>query len=369
MSAEREPRTKLLLHVFPSFAAGGAQMRFVALANHFGRAYRHAVIALDGDLGCRSRLSPELAISFPPLENRGERLLGRLRRYRRMLFTLRPDILVTSNWGALEWGIANLLPVVPHIHTEDGFGRDERNHQFRRRILTRRLVLRRSVVVLPSRTLLGIASKVWRLPEARLRYIPNGIDLHRFAPPSVPGQSRPPVIGCVAALRPEKNLARLLRAVHQVAATRPVRLMIAGDGPERAALTALAQELSLAVDFLGEVADPAPLYRNFDVFALSSDTEQMPLSVLEAMASGLAVAAPDVGDIATMVAPENRPFIVGRDAGELAAALSALLDVPEQRLAIGASNRRCAERDFDQALMFERYRQLFDGIEREIKVS
>jgi glycosyltransferase involved in cell wall biosynthesis len=367
--AESERGGKLLLHVFPSFAAGGAQMRFVSLANHFGRAYRHAVIALDGDLGCRSRLSPDLALSFLPLPHGADNLVSRVLCYRRKLAELQPDVLVTSNWGAVEWAIANLRPIARHIHTEDGFGPEERDRQLRRRVLTRRLVLRRSIVAMPSHTLIRIARDVWRLPPGQLRYIPNGVDLGRFRPLRTRARSGPAVIGCVAALRPEKNLARLLRAVSLLGATRPFRLVIAGDGPERSALAATADELRLPIEFRGEIADPAPLYREFDVFALSSDTEQMPLSVLEAMASGLAVAATDVGDIAGMVAPENRPFISGRDDMALASSLGALLDAPERCHAIGAVNRRRTERDFDQMLMFQRYRNLLDGNPEESKAA
>ncbi len=351
---------KLLLHVFPSFAAGGAQMRFIALANHFGPAFRHAVIALDGDLGARSRLSPELDISFPPAPPSGSLPL-RLWRYRRMLAHLKPNVLVTSNWGAIEWAMANFFPLVRHIHTEDGFGPAERERQIPRRVWARRLALRRSLVVVPSRVLLGIASDVWRLPAGRVRYIPNGIDLARFRPADAPARAEPPVIGCIAGLRPEKNVARLLRVAHGLAATHRPGLVIAGDGPERGRLAALAAELGLAVKFLGDVADPAPLYRSFDIFVLSSDTEQMPLSVLEAMASGLPIAATDVGDIADMVAPENRPFISGRDDAALARSLGVLLAATPRWHAIGAANRARAERDFDQLMMFQRYGALFKG--------
>lgn len=365
MSGEGGRGPKLLLHVFPSFAAGGAQMRFVSLANHFAAAFRHAVIALDGDLGARSRLSPDLSLAFPPLEPGDPGLPHRLWRYRHLLANLKPDVLVTSNWGSIEWAIANLVPLARHIHTEDGFGADERERQIPRRVWTRRLALRRSRVVVPSRTLRRIATDVWRLPPRQLRYVPNGIDLARFFPPPAPPQSEVPVLGAVAALRPEKNLARLLRAAHLLAATRPLKLVIAGEGPERAALASLASELGLAVTFLGDIADPAPLYRSLDLFALSSDTEQMPLSVLEAMASGLPVAATDVGDIAAMVAPENRPFIAGRDDAALARSIGALLDAASLRRAIGSANRLRATREFDELTMFRRYRALLEGAEGE----
>jgi glycosyltransferase involved in cell wall biosynthesis len=133
-----------------------------------------------------------------------------------------------------------------------------------------------------------------------------------------------------------------------------------GDGPERAGLEALAGELAIIgqVDFVGHAPDPRPFYGGFDVYALSSDTEQMPLSVLEAMASGLPVASTDVGDVSEMLAAENTPFVGPLDAAALAVRLRSLLDQPKLRAAIGAANRAKAERDYDQETMFATYRSL-----------
>ena len=198
--------------------------------------------------------------------------------------------------------------IARHVHIEDGFGPEERDRQTPRRVLIRRLVLARSTVVLPSRNLQRIATTIWRLPPARVRYIPNGIDLERFAAARTRRRAAntPPVIGTVAALRAEKNLARLLRAF--AAVDQPARLVIVGDGPERPALEAWRASLGLAerVEFAGHIDDPAPIYAGFDVFALSSDTEQMPLSVIEAMAAGLPVATTDVGDVRAMLAARTR---------------------------------------------------------------
>ena len=99
------------------------------------------------------------------------------------------------------------------------------------------------------------------------------------------------------------------------------RLVIIGDGPERQTLERLAAELGIAdrVRFAGHVAAPAAEYARFDVFALPSDTEQMPLSVLEAMAAGLPVVSTDVGDVRAMVAEENAPLLVPKDDAALAA--------------------------------------------------
>ena len=171
------------------------------------------------------------------------------------------------------------------------------------------------------------------------------------------------MIGTVAALRPEKNLGRLLRAFALLPEGCQARLVIAGDGPERAALEALARELGVAerVQFTGHVADPARLYGGFDLFALSSDTEQMPLTVLEAMAAGLPVVATEVGDVRAMLCPENDPFVGPKEAAALAERLRDLLADAALRQRIGAANRAKAERDFDEQGMFHAWRALFDG--------
>ncbi len=347
--------------MFPTFAVGGAQMRFASLANRFGRDWRHAIVALDGVIDCRARLDPDLDVSFPTIPIVKGDLAGNLARIRRLLRTLRPDVLVTSNWGSIEWALANLLPLVRHIHTEDGFGPEERHTQLRRRVWTRRLALRRSTVVLPSLTLRRIATDIWRLDPGRLHYIPNGIDLARFGAPNSrarPDSGKAPVLGIVAALRPEKNIARLLRAFHLAGA--PGRLVIVGDGGERTKLEALAATLGISgqVAFTGYVAQPQSLYAGFDLFALSSDTEQMPLSVLEAMAAGLPVVATDVGDIRAMLSAENARFVVPQDDAALAAGLRDLMAEPALRQAIGRANRSKAERQYDQEAMFQAYAAL-----------
>ena len=128
-------------------------------------------------------------------------------------------------------------------------------------------------------------------------------------------------------MRPEKNLTRLIEAFAISVAKEPaLRLVIVGDGAERPSLEAAAARFGVAdkVLFTGYIADPAPVLALFDIFALSSDTEQMPISVLEAMASRLPVAGVDVGDVRHIVSDRNKPLIVDRDAQALADILSTL---------------------------------------------
>ncbi|MDE2006045.1 MAG: glycosyltransferase [Rhodospirillales bacterium] len=353
----------LIASVFATFALGGPQARFALLANSFGARYRHRIVAMDRRTEARERLAPALDIDFPAIDTAKRGTLANRARYRAALRDWRPDLLVTSNWGSIEWAMANRPRLVPHIHIEDGFGPEERARQLPRRVLTRRLVLARSQIVVPSATLYRIATETWRLDPARVRHIPNGIDLAAFrdaAPSALPFPPGTRVIGTVAALRPEKRLDRLL---HALAALPDAALVIVGDGPERAPLAALAATLGLAgrVHFAGHSAAPGGFYRGFDLFALSSDTEQMPLSVIEAMAAGLPVAATDVGDVRAMLAHANAPFVTPRDPASLAAALGALLADRDLRTRLGAANRARAEAEFDQERMIAAYGALFDA--------
>jgi glycosyltransferase involved in cell wall biosynthesis len=354
----------LLLHVFPTFQVGGAQKRFVALANHFGRDFRHAIIALDGQYDCLKELGPGLDVICPPITIRKGGLRHNLRAFRGASRGLKPSRLVTYNWGSIEAAIANWPGRIRHIHIEDGFGPEEADGQLLRRVLTRRFVLSRSTTVLPSRLLHDIALRQWKLNPGRVRYVPNGIDVARFAHPKEPAFSWPgtgPVIGTVATLRREKNIPRLIETFVSVRRQTPCRLIIAGDGSERAELERLAAQTGFAADihFTGALQETERLYAGIDIFALSSDTEQMPLSVMEAMAAGRPVVATDVGDVSAMLAPENRPWIVPKSAVAMADALQPLLQDAALRERVGSANQRAAWENFDQDAMFAAYLQLF----------
>src|SRR5690606_4765934 len=111
------------------------------------------------------------------------------------------------------------------------------------------------------------------------------------------------------------------------------------------------------------VADPARATALFDVFALSSRSEQAPISVIEAMAAGLPIVAPRVGDIGAMVATDNGPWLCEPgDEAALGKALAELAADPALRKRIGEANRAKARAEFDEGTMIERYRALYWGL-------
>jgi len=95
-----------------------------------------------------------------------------------------------------------------------------------------------------------------------------------------------------------------------------------------------------------------------DIFALSSDTEQMPLSLLEAMAAGLAVVATAVGDVSQMVCEANRAYVVPARDEDFAAALARLIDDGRARHSLGLANEKKARESFDEELMAARYGEI-----------
>jgi glycosyltransferase involved in cell wall biosynthesis len=335
----------------------------VQLVRAFEGRYRHTVVALNGCYDMAAQM-PDGA----PLLCRDSNVGGGLNNIpamRRFIAAAAPDVLVTYNWGSVEWATANrLFPLARHIHIEDGFGPEERNRQIPRRVWFRKLALsgRHTTVILPSRTLLKIATEQWRLRPESLRYIVNGIDCERFA--ATPRPAGPVTIGTVASLRREKNLQRLIRGFAAASRLRPdLKLMIVGDGPERVALEAVAADAGCAaqVEFTGATTTPEHFFARMHVFAMSSDTEQMPLGVLEAMAAGLPVAATDVGDIKDMIVTENRRFVTpltDDDAG-LARSFVELADNPALRQALGQANRQKALAEYHYRQMAAKYAELF----------
>lgn len=356
-----------LLHVFPSLEVGGSQRRFIQLANAFGIRYRHTLFATDGNYATTAMLGPDVAWRQLPDGIDKARGLANIPQIRAILKRERPDRLVTYNWGATEWALANRwLSICPHVHIEDGFGPEETVRQIPRRVWFRRLALSgaHTVVVLPSHRLHDIALDIWRLPRGRVVLQPNGVDIGRFAASHRGEAGGTPTVGTVAGLRPEKNVGRLLQAFALAGQGQKLRLIIVGDGVERAKLETKARELGIAeqTEFTGTTDRPEDYLARMNVFALSSDTEQMPLSVLEAMASGLPVASVNVGDIARMVAPANLPFIVPPgDTDGLARAIGTLCAEPARAEEIGRENLSRVKAVYTLPKMTEAYDRLFGG--------
>jgi glycosyltransferase involved in cell wall biosynthesis len=363
-----------VLHLHSSFNAGGKELRCAQLINAFGPGIAHSIVSAEpGAMGAARAIDPKRDVrypdDFPSLT--GKPLPGRLQQLARAMQGY--DLVLTYNWGAMDAVMghtifAQLYRLPPLVHHEDGFNQDEASGLKTSRNWYRRIALgRASALVVPSERLEEIALGVWQQPRGRVRRISNGIATARYGKKPRP-DALPRVIkredelwlGTIAGLRAVKNLPRLVRAF--AALPEPWQLVILGEGPERDVIRdeALRLDLGHRVHLAGFVADPALAIGLFDLFALSSDSEQFPISVVEAMAAGLAVAAPAVGDVRAMVAEPNAPLI--SPAGDEAALRQALLHLAEDaplRDRLGKANRVRARAEFDEAVMIAAYRRVY----------
>lgn len=194
-----------------------------------------------------------------------------------------------------------------------------------------------------------------RVPESKVHLCYNGIDLTAFQPPA-PGAPRPEAaagsfnIGVVCALRPEKDLATLLRAFAQLrtSVAQPMRLLIVGDGPCRDEWQQLAREIGIAQDvlFVPATSTVTPWLHAIDVFVLPSVSEALSNSLMEAMACGCCAVASRVGGNPELVAHESTGLLFEKqDTAGLIHCLQRLVGQPElrQRLSHAGMTRIHAE--------------------------
>ncbi|HWU90420.1 MAG TPA: glycosyltransferase, partial [Kofleriaceae bacterium] len=219
----------------------------------------------------------------------------------------------------------------------------------------------------------AVARRRREVPVRRLAVITNGIELGRFHPePAARERMRRElgidadawVVGTVGRIAAEKNHARLLRAAAPLLGPK-ARLVVAGDGPLLPALKELAGSLEIApyAHLLGVRRDVPDVLNALDVFAMSSDTEGLPLVVLEAMATGLPVVSTSVGGIPNVIDEGDTGHLVpAADEAALRARLAELRAAPAASRSMGARARAVATTRFSASRMQQDYLDLYERI-------
>ena len=308
---------KKILHIFHNFEVGGSQNR---LLQYFEQCQNteicHVILALGGDYTMFERIPDRVSVQKCEFSYKKNDIWGNVKRFRALFASKDYDIIHTHNWASFEAVIANTPHYIPHIHNEDGFGTDEATTLKFRRNLMRRFFLIGKTLIVPSQTLYKIAKTHWVTPWTKSHYIPNGV----MVCSKTENIDQKPfdfgdkvIIGTVATLRPEKSLKTLIKAVSDcIIDGYQIALVIVGDGTERLILEQYAQDLGLThnnILFTGYQKDYRHYMAYFDIFALSSMTEQQPYGILDASALGKAIIATDVGDIKNMVPDISKDYI------------------------------------------------------------
>ena len=214
------------------------------------------------------------------------------------------------------------------------------------------------------------------IAASRIQVVPNGVDLASPRDPGgtrlrererIPGHAR--LVGVVAGLRPEKNHALLLESAARLRIRFPqLHLVFVGDGPLLPDLQAHARRLGMEdrTRFLGFRSDLPEVYAALDVVALTSDTEGMPLTLLEAMAAGKPVVASRVGGVPEVVEHERTGLLFAPgDGAALDQALAFLLTRPDACRAMGEAGRCRYETHFTLRRMARAYATIYRSVTEE----
>ncbi|GAB4554281.1 MAG: glycosyltransferase [Geothermobacteraceae bacterium] len=266
----------------------------------------------------------------------------------------------------LYGAVAGRLAGVPVVHTKHGRNYPKNN---RKVWLNRIATLCSDRIVAVSRDAENVCRDVEKVPERKLRTILNGIDIDTFIPlrsgllrSALGCGADTPLVGIVARLSPEKQHSLLLDAFQFLHKNQgDCRLVVIGDGVLRGELERLARNRGLSgrVFFLGNRSDVADLIPDLDVFVLSSRTEGISLTLLEAMSCELPVVATDVGGNPEVVVDGVTGYIVPQDAQVMADRIEDLIRNPEKRKQMGKAGRQRVVEHFSIQRAADQYYELY----------
>ncbi len=216
---------------------------------------------------------------------------------------------------------------------------------------------RLGVVVVPSYALADFLRENG-FPRQRLRVIPYGIDVRR----TEPGPAHEPfVVATSAYLIPRKGVDTLIKACSR--ASRPLTVEIFGDGPLRPQLERQAKELGVRACFRGNVTDVRDRLDEVDLFVLPTRGDNLPVAILEAMASAVPVVATRVGGIPELVVDGETGVLVDvGDSDAMAAAIDALAADKERRDSFGRAGARRASSLFEAGAVARRIVGLYEEV-------
>lgn len=360
-----------VMFLLTSMPVGGAETLLVNLVRNLDRNRIEPLVVCLKD---RDVLGQELAAEIPVFDQliRGKYDARVLPRLRRLMKREKIDAVVTVGagdkmfWGRLAARTAGVPVVLSALHSTgwpDGVGR-----------LNRMLTPLTDGFIAVAEPHAQYQVEVERFPQDKVYLIPNGIDTRRFQFSAdardrwrrrLGIDQRAPVVGIVAALRPEKNHRLFLQTAAQVAIQLPqARFIIAGDGPLRSLLQQQADSLGIGLQtsFLGSVQDVPGVLSMMDLFSLTSDNEASPVSILEALACQRAVVAPDVGSVAESVIHGKTGYLFpAGDQQALAERWLDLLTRRQHRQELGAAGRDHVEVFGSLESMTEGYTRLVES--------
>src|ERR1700687_1563750 len=363
-----------VVHIVPMLSPGGAERVAVHIVRRLNRQrYEPVVVSFTGRLECDlDRLLEEAGVEVRYL---GKRPGFDYRMYQRLpgvLRDCRPDI-VHTHLHVRRYALPFML-FLKHaslLHTVHNMAESESEPRAR---WSQRYAFNHGVV--PVAVAEEVALSLERLYGIQqCPVIPNCIPMDWYACPQTPRREwreregfgeNDVLFVCVARFAPQKNHALLLKALAQGPASDPkAHLVLVGEGALREQLEQQAKNLGLAgqAHFLGLRTDIPDVLGAMDVFVLTSDYEGTPLSVMEAMASGLPVVCTAAGGVPDLFEAGKEGFLVQPgDVKDLSDALELLLRDSDVRKSLGMAAARRARKNYDVPRMVQAYEELYENL-------
>jgi sugar transferase (PEP-CTERM/EpsH1 system associated) len=360
-----------VMHLLYMLGIGGMEVGVVKLANRLPPSFVTSICSSVPADDLKKRLNPDVKL-YELNRRRGNDPRFVLALYR-LLRRVKPDVLHTHGWGTLCEGIAAArLAAVPYVvHGEHG----TMDLRGRNRPVQRWVWGRCDRVLSVSSRLAERMAAETGFALGRIQTIRNGVDLARLSGGNRTNGRRmlglneaDLVIGTVGRLVPVKNQDLLLRALAQLRQRGlTFRAVIVGDGPLRSTLQQAAASCGIGdcVRLAGHHENIPDALAAMDIFVLSSDSEGLSNTIVEAMAAGLPVVATHVGGADELVSHGVTGLLAPpRDPEALAAALEELASDPARRHLFGAEARRTATTRFSVERMVNDYAQMYRAVSR-----
>ncbi len=377
---ENQKQPPLIAHVIYALSIGGLENGLVNIINRMpSDRYRHAIVCLSGYDDFAERIEQN-NVSLFSLDKRPGKDLDLYRRCFLLLRRLRPDIVHTRNLAALEMQIpACFAGISARVHGEHGWGAEDPDGSNRKNQFIRKAVkpLVKHYIPLSSELEDYLRGKIGVKPE-RITRIRNGVDTEKFTP-GVRDRSGYPeelkgeeikIIGAVGRMDEVKDPLTLINAFALLLQRNPewkknLRLVWIGDGPQlEKAKNALASHGVEHISwFPGACNAVASIMRGFNIYVLSSLSEGISNTLMEAMATGLPVVATRVGGNPELVLDGITGMLVEKaDAEQLADAMETYIASPDLCKEAGAAARERAEKKFSLNRMVEQYLNVYDRV-------
>lgn len=374
LAARSSDKAPLIVHLVYRLDFGGLETVLVECINRIPRTrYRHAVVCLTGYTDFARKIA-QPGVEIYSLNKAPGLGLGTHVVLWKLLRRLRPTILHTYNLAAVEYAFTAALAGVPvRVHAEHGRDLSDPEGLNQKHNMLRRLLIPFIDMYVPvSRDLQRWLSTAVGVPDAKNLLINNGVDTQQFscaAPAAAPSHDALFVVGTVGRIQDVKNHKGLVEAFLRLRERLPhqrarLRLHIIGDGPLMAALRGqvAAAGLDDCVWLPGARTDVATCMAAFSVFVLPSFAEGTPVTLLEAMASGLPVVASRVGGIPDVIGTGCGVLVGPSDYDAIAAALAAYCEQPALAALHGAAGRQIVEQRYSVAAMLGEYTFLYDRL-------